>query len=1003
MDCQMVDMGFKGKNFTWDRGNFESINVRERLDRNVANSEWLNLFHDFSVTHLPHSFFDHCPLFIQTELNEYPARKKRFNFESWWILEPPCEDVIKKLWAEKSGDALEKLDYLRANLQRWGKTVKGERDKRSKALRKRLAELEGMHRDDDNLAEMINVKLELNWEMENEELYWEKRVITNWLRQGDQNTTFFHSKASQSHRTNKIRGLENMKGDLKTENTDMENIIRDYFMELFQSSGVGDTNHLLSGVERCIGADMNQLLIEEYKEEEVVETINSIGPTKASGPDGFPIIFFQKYWHIVGREVSNFCLEVLNTERIMHCISTVSYSVVLNGVPGMVFTPRRGLRQGDPLSPFLFLLCSEGLSTLLRLATEEGVLKGIKASRRVPQISHLLFADDCVLFGEAVDNGTATFEKVLKEYEICSGQLVKRSNNSEKYLGLPNMVGRKKRLAFQHLKDRLKLNIDSWSTRLLSQGGKEVFIKAILQAIPMYTMACFLLPKSLCEEMEQIIANFWWQKGYRKRGIHWCSWSKLCELKESGSLGFRNLAKFNLALLAKQGWRLIDDPNSLLARTLKAKYYPSTDFLNSGLGNLPSYTWKSIWAAKGLLLLGLCWRVGNGHDIRIEDVWVPNVPGLLINKKDRTQNITMVADLIDSNTRAWKTELIWSTFSEVDVPKILQIPLAQHSQNDLLIWRGEASSEYTVRSGYKLLLQGNDYNSNDYSLPEITKCYKKLWNCNLPSKVRITVWRATLNYLPTLVNLRIKGLTNNAICPRCKQGLETREHIFRDCVAAKEIWKKLNYVWSLELLHMDYMEWFTWVLLHSKEKGCCTFVCANWAIWSNRNQWVHGGHKRTGTETAQFVMQYLQELQDMERKYDAKYSTLDSWKAPESGFLKINFDAAFDKGKNISCSGVIVKNFKGDVLASKSVIHDNISSGFAAEALACLQAVIVGKELGIKYVIFEGDSLTHVKRAANKAAHNLASEGLKMGVNAYSVHESVTQVLTDSKIDRGWR
>ncbi|KAK5832240.1 hypothetical protein PVK06_016040 [Gossypium arboreum] len=93
------------------------------------------------------------------------------------------------------------------------------------------------------------------------------------------------------------------------------------------------------------------------------------------------------------------------------------------------------------------------------------------------------------------------------------------------------------------------------------------------------------------------------------------------------------------------------------------------------------------------------------------------------------------------------------------------------------------------------------------------------------------------------------------------------------------------------------------------------------------------------------------------------------------------FRCAFDKGKNISCSGVIVKNFKGDVFVSKSVIHDNISSGFAAEVLACLQAVM------------------HAKRAA----HNLASEGLKMRVNAYSVHESVTQVLTDSEIDRGWR
>lgn len=100
-------------------------------------------------------------------------------------------------------------------------------------------------------------------------------------------------------------------------------------------------------------------------------------------------------------------------------------------------------------------------------------------------------------------------------------------------------------------------------------------------------------------------------------------------MKENGDLDYRCLAKFNLALLAKQGWRLIVNPNSLLGRTLKAKYHPNFDFLHSELGNIPAYTWKSIWAAKGLLLSGLYWRVGTGRDIRIEDDgWVPNVEGL---------------------------------------------------------------------------------------------------------------------------------------------------------------------------------------------------------------------------------------------------------------------------------------------------------------------------------------------------------------------------------------
>lgn len=100
---------------------------------------------------------------------------------------------------------------------------------------------------------------------------------------------------------------------------------------------------------------------------------------------------------------------------------------------------------------------------------------------------------------------------------------VQSSDEPERYLGLPNMVGRKKKQSFRILKDRLKKLIENWSNRFLSQGGKEVFIKAILQAIPTYSMACFLLPKSLCEDLESIVAKYWWQKGCEKRGIHWCS------------------------------------------------------------------------------------------------------------------------------------------------------------------------------------------------------------------------------------------------------------------------------------------------------------------------------------------------------------------------------------------------------------------------------------------------------------------------------------------------
>ena len=107
----------------------------------------------------------------------------------------------------------------------------------------------------------------------------------------------------------------------------------------------------------------------------------------------------------------------------------------------------------------------------------------------------------------------------------------------------------------------------------------------------------------------------------------WLSWDKLCEPKERGGMGFKRLQQFNLALLAKQGWRLQTCQNSLLYRVLKAKYFPSCDFLHATIGNNPSYTWHSILATKSIVEKGTRWRVGNGSNIRVwGDKWLSRVP-----------------------------------------------------------------------------------------------------------------------------------------------------------------------------------------------------------------------------------------------------------------------------------------------------------------------------------------------------------------------------------------
>ena len=118
---------------------------------------------------------------------------------------------------------------------------------------------------------------------------------------------------------------------------------------------------------------------------------------------------------------------------------------------------------------------------------------------------------------------------------------------------------------------RVGKKLAGWKGKLLSIGSQEILIKAVAQAVPTYTMSCFQLPKTLCDDSENMMRNFWWGQRNHESKLAWVSWKKMCKSKLYGGMGFRNLQAFNLALLAKQGWRILTNPTSLVARVFKAK------------------------------------------------------------------------------------------------------------------------------------------------------------------------------------------------------------------------------------------------------------------------------------------------------------------------------------------------------------------------------------------------------------------------------------------------
>jgi hypothetical protein len=256
-------------------------------------------------------------------------------------------------------------------------------------------------------------------------------------------------------------------------------------------------------------------------------------------------------------------------------------------------------------------------------------------------------------------------------------------------------------------------------------------------------MSVFRLPKTLIKEINSMMRNFWWSFKENFNKISWVSWKHMGRKKDVGGLGFRELDCFNVALLAKQCWRLLKFPDSLLARVMRDKYYPGVDFMGSDLGKRPSFAWRSIWQAKSLLEEGLMWRVGNGEKIKIwKDRWIPTSSTHRI--QDPVQLLSReakVAEIINGNTNWWNIPLIEQIFPQEIVEKICSLPICPRSQEDRLVWAGTKLGTFSVRSAYHLEMERRSRIVGCSSLASPSSLYwQRLWKIKIPRSVTLFLW-----------------------------------------------------------------------------------------------------------------------------------------------------------------------------------------------------------------------------------------------------------------------
>jgi hypothetical protein len=929
------------------------------------------------------------------------------------------------------------------------------------------------------------------------------------------NTKFFHTSTIIKRRRNAIDFLKLPSGGWSSERQEIGNCFTSHFQSVFNSSTPNLDEDLLSLFDNCISLEENATICEIPTEQEIFMALSEMGSTKAPGPDGFTVLFYKKYWHIVKEEVlssiwdffgnNNLLKEQNHTfialvpkklgassvhqfrpislcnviykiifkilanrfKGLLHhfispfqsafvpsrtiqdntilvhelfnsikskrgrgglmvvkidmekafdrmewsfifailtklgfapmwinwiriCITSPSFSILINGSPFGHFCPERGLRQGDPLSHFLFILGTEVISCLLFRSESQDLLKGIKIAKNCSPISHILFADDLILFAKATSSEANILRSVLNCYCSWSGQAIneskssihfsrntapatiasissilpyKRTSNFSKYLGLPLFFSKSKVGAFKDILEKVSGKIEGWRAKTLSQAGRTVLIKSVAASIPSYAMSSFLMPMSFSSSLDRMFKNFWW--GFPKdkaRNLSLKSWNSICLPKHEGGLGFRRMHEFNLSLITKLGWKMTTNTDCLWVKQLQKKYIKYGDFLSSPTSYSASWLWKGIQKIKPFLLSGACLKVSRNSAAPIwSSNWVPTIPSFKPGPKfplNKHLPALLVRDLIDPNLAIWKTSAIHNLFDSISAIEILKIRISDEIGTDYL-WTPSTTGKFTVSSAYRFISEVSSNNAASSNSPQF---WKSLWKLNLNDRLRLFLWKIAWNILPTKERLsQIHITTDENACPLCKVAFDSLHHLFFECHFARVVWRQS--FWPLDSTAFTFTtltEWIQLIIspgssfgipLMDQHKFQIFAAVACDILWFYRNKAYHDGLSYDAISVSRHINKIT--LEHYQAWHPSSSTLEETWTPPPTNWVKINFDTAIRD--SFSAQAAICRDDKGHILQAISQISISCSPN-VGEAMAAQLAISLALSLKKDRFIIEGDS-----------------------------------------------
>ncbi|KAJ0522407.1 putative RNA-directed DNA polymerase [Helianthus annuus] len=582
---------------------------------------------------------------------------------------------------------------------------------------------------------------------------------------------------------------------------------------------------------------------------------------------------------------------------IMGILFTGRASVLINGSPTEEFELKRGLRQGDPLSPFLFTLVMEALHVMVAKAVEAGTFVGVKLPHEGPCLSHLFYADDALFVGEWSETNLRNLNRILRCFQMASGLNVNLSKSKvygvgvedmeasnlayilgcQKgsfpfvYLGLSVGANMNRVASWKVIVDRFNAKLSLWKARLLSFAGRVTLIKSVLGTLANYYLSMFKAPSGVIKTLEGIRRRFLWGGSSLGHKIRWVAWNRILRSKKHGGLGVGGIKDLNLGLMSKWWWRFRTCNDQLWSNVIKAIH-------DNGRGvdliphkNSLGGTWKGIAAIKKEfqkmhmdLNAKFFGGVGDGKRLRFwVDQWVQGgslktqFPSLY-NLAHSKQALIEECYITESGSEGWKVKWKRSLNSpqELDEEQRLLAVLSLVSLSntpDNWQWYSENKKvEFSVKQVRLDIAK----TSQPTSLEEHFK-----WCKIAVSKVNHFAWRAGDGRIPTTSALAARNVAvGDGRCPMCGFADEDADHLLVACSYAKMVWRricewvKLPIPSSFDSVKqiLDYVQSSS-LAAKRKKVVYSIFLLTLWQIWLQRNNKIFKGCRANAMTTVEDI------------------------------------------------------------------------------------------------------------------------------------------------------